>query len=211
VAGGGLSTPQNPITGLLARPDSLIKTPADLNGKTVGVGSLTDMFSLTMRAWMDKHGADPSSLKMVEIPISALGAAIAEGRVDAGAANEPILSGALATGKVRLVSRMVDSIAPRYMFTAWCAMRSWADANRSACERFARVVRESATYINAHPAETVADISKFTSIDPAVIRKMQRTEAATTLDPAEVQPVIDLIAHFKEIPAAFPARELIWS
>jgi NitT/TauT family transport system substrate-binding protein len=211
VAGGGLSTPKNPITGLLARPDSPIKTPADLNGKTVGVGSLTDMFSLTMRAWMDKHGADPSSLKMVEIPISALGAAIAEGRVDAGAANEPILSGALATGKVHLVSRMVDAIAPRYMFTAWCAMRSWADANRSACERFARVVRESATYINAHPAETVADISKFTGIDSAVIRRMQRTEAATTLDPAEVQPVIDLIAHFKEIPAAFPAKELIWS
>jgi ABC-type nitrate/sulfonate/bicarbonate transport system substrate-binding protein len=211
VAGGGLSTPQNPITGLLARPDSPIKTPADLKGKTVGVGSLTDMFSLTMRAWMDKHGVDPTSLKMVEIPISALGAAIAEGRVDAGAANEPILSGALATGKVHLVSRMVDAIAPRYMFTAWCAMRSWADANRSACERFARVVRESATYINAHPAETVADISKFTGINPAVIRKMQRTEAATTLDPAEVQPVIDLIAHFKEIPAAFSAKDLIWS
>jgi NitT/TauT family transport system substrate-binding protein len=211
IAGGGLSTPQNPITGLLARPDSPIKNPADLAGKTVGVGSLTDMFSLTMRAWMDKHGVDLSTLKMVEIPISALGEAIASGRVDAGAANEPILSGALATGKVRLVSRMVDAIAPRFMFTAWCAMRPWADANRSACERFARVVRESAAYVNGHSAETVDDISKFTGIAPAIVRRMQRTEAATTLDPADLQPVIDLLAHFKEIPAAFPAKELIWT
>ncbi len=211
IAAGGLSTPQNPISGLLARPDSPIKTPADLEGKTVGVGSLTDMFSLTMRAWMNKHGADPASLKMVEIPISALGVAIAGGRVDAGAANEPILSGALATGKVHLVSRMVDAIAPRFMFTAWCALRPWAEANRAACERFARVVRDSAVFINAHPADTVDDISKFTSIKPEVIRHMQRTEAGTTLDPAEIQPVIDLIAHFKEIPAAFDARELIWS
>jgi NitT/TauT family transport system substrate-binding protein len=211
IAGGGLSTPQNPISGLLARLDSPIKTPADLVGKTVGVGSLTDMFALTMRAWMDKHGADPSTLKMVEIPISALGEAIASGRVDAGAANEPILSGALATGKVQLVSRMADAIAPRYMFTAWCAMRSWADANRSACERFARVVRQSAAYTNAHSPETVDAISKFTGIEPAVVRKMQRTECATSLDPAEIQPVIDLIAHFKEIPAAFPAKELIWT
>ena len=211
IAAGGLSTPQNPISGLLARPDSPIKTPADLNGRTVGVGALNDMFSLTMKAWMDKHGADPSSLKMVEIPISALGEAIASGRVEAGAANEPILSGALATGKVHLVSRMVDAIAPRFMFTAWCATRTWADANRSACERFARVVRESAAYINAHPAATVDEISNFTGIDPAVIRHMQRTEAATTLDPATIQPVIDLIAHFKDIPAPFPAKELIWS
>ncbi len=58
---------------------------------------------------------DPASLKMIEIPISALGEAIASGRVDAGAANEPILSGALATGKVRLVSRMDDAIAPRFI------------------------------------------------------------------------------------------------
>lgn len=211
LAGGGLSTPQNPIAGLLARPDSTIKSPADLAGKTVGVGSLTDMFSLTMRAWMVKGGVDPASLKMIEIPISALGEAIAAGRVDAGAANEPILSGALATGKVKLVSRMVDAIAPKFMFTAWCAMGPWAEANRPACERFARVVRESSAYVNAHPAETVDDISKFTGIDPAVIRRMQRTEAATTLDVAEIQPVIDLLARFKEIPAPFPAKELIWS
>ncbi len=40
---------------------------------------------------------------------------------------------------------------------------------------------------------------------------MQRTEAATGVDAATVQPVIDLIAHFKEIPARFDAHELIWS
>jgi len=40
---------------------------------------------------------------------------------------------------------------------------------------------------------------------------MKRTEAATSLDAASIQPVIDLIAHFKEIPAAFPAKELIWT
>jgi NitT/TauT family transport system substrate-binding protein len=211
VAGGGMATPSNPLAGLMARPDSPIKTPADLAGKTVGVGSLTDMFSLTMRAWMDRHGVDYTTLKMVEIPISALGEAIASGRVDAGAANEPILSGALATGKVRLVSHMEDAIAPRFLSTAWCAMRSWADANRSACERFARVVREASAYANTHSSETVGEIATFTGIDPAVVRGMKRTEAATSLDPATIQPVIDLIAHFKEIPAAFPAKELIWS
>jgi NitT/TauT family transport system substrate-binding protein len=211
IAGAGLSTPRNAFAGLMARPDSPIKTAADLQGKTVGVGSLTDMFSLTMRSWMARHGADPTTLKMVEIPISALGEAIATGRVDAGAANEPILSGAPATGKVHLVSHMEDAIAPRFLFTAWCAMKPWADANRSACERFAKVVRESAAFANAHPADTVAEISAFTGIVPAVVRKMHRTEAATSLDPALIQPVVDQIASFKEIPTRFDAKELIWT
>lgn len=210
IAGGGMNTPQNPLAGLMARPDSPIKTPQDLQGKTVGVGSLTDMFSLTMRAWMARHGADYTTLKMVEIPISALGEAIANNRVDAGAANEPILSGALATGKVKLVSHMDDAIAPRFLSTAWCAMKPWADANRGVCERFAKVVREAAVFANAHPADTVSEIATFTSIDPAVIRRMRRTEAATSLDAALIQPVVDQIAQFKEIPARFDAKELIW-
>lgn len=211
VAGGGMNTPQNPLAGLMARPDSPIKTPQDLQGKTVGVGSLTDMFSLTMRAWMMRHGADWQSLKMIEIPISALGEAIANGRVDAGAANEPILSGAIATGKVKLVSHMDDAIAPRFLSTAWCAMKSWADANRATCETFAKVVREAAAYANTHSANTVDDIAAFTGIDAAVVRKMHRTEAATSLDAATIQPVVDQIAAFKEIPVKFDAKELIWS
>jgi NitT/TauT family transport system substrate-binding protein len=211
IAGGGMNTPQNPLAGLMARPDSPIKTPQDLQGKTVGVGSLTDMFSLTMRAWMMRHGADWQSLKMVEIPISALGEAIANGRVDAGAANEPILSGAIATGKVKLVSHMDDAIAPRFLSTAWCAMKPWADANRSVCERFAKVVRESAIYANTHASATVDLIATFTGIDPAIVRKMHRTEGATSLDAATIQPVVDQIAAFKEIPVKFDAKELIWT
>ena len=211
VAGGGLNTPQNPLVGLMVKPGSPIKTPADLVGKTVGVGSLNDMFSLTMRAWMDRHGADPATLKMVEIPISALGEAIASGRIDAGAANEPILSGALATGKVQLASHMADAIAPRFLSTAWCATKGWADANRSACERFQKVVHEAALYVNAHPAQTVDDIAGFTGIDAGVVRKMTRTEAAPTVDAASIQPVVDLLAHFKDIPARFDAHELIWT
>jgi NitT/TauT family transport system substrate-binding protein len=211
IAGGGLSTPSNPLAGLLVRTDSTIKTPQDLAGKTVGVGSLTDMFSLTMRGWMDRHGVDPATLKMVEIPISALGEAIAAGRVDAGAANEPILSGALATGKVKLVSHMADAIAPRFLSTAWCAMKPWADGNRSVCERFAKVVHDAALYVNAHPAQTVDLIATFTGIDPAVVRRMTRTEAAPSVNAAEIQPVIDEIAHLKDIPARFDAKELIWS
>ena len=84
-------------------------------------------------------------------------------------------------------------------------------ANRPAVEAFARVVRQSAAYANAHHADTVNDIASFTKLDPASVRKMARTEAGTTLEPALIQPVIDAAAHFKDIPARFDAKDLIWS
>ena len=211
IAPGGLSTATNPIAGLMVKVDSPIKTAAELNGKTIAVGALTDIFTLAMKAWMDKNGGDSSTLKLVEIPISAIAEAIDKGRVEAGSANEPILGAALASGKVRVLAHTFDAIAPRFMFTAWVAMKPYADANRPAMESFARVVRESAAYANKNPENTVDGIAKFTGIDAAIVRRMARTQAATSVDPALIQPVIDLIAHYKEIPARFDARELIWS
>ncbi len=211
VAPGGLSTAANPIAGLMVRADSPIKSAKDLNGKTIAAGALNDIFTLALRAWMEKNGGDPSSIKIVEIPISAIAEAIDANRVVAGSANEPILGAALATGKVKVLAHSFDAIAPRFMFTAWVATRSWADQNRSAVDAFARVVRQSAAYVNAHHAETVNDIAQFTKLDPAAVRKMPRTEAGTSLDVALIQPVIDAAARFKDIPARFDAKELVWS
>ncbi len=211
IAPGGLSTAAHPIAGLMVAANSKIRSAKDLNGATVAVGALNDIFSLAMRAWMDKNGGDSTTLKLVEIPISAIGDAIATGRVVAGSANEPILGAALATGKLRVLAHTFDAIAPRWMFTSWCAMKPWADQNRAACETFRRVVIESAKYANAHSSATVDAIAKFTGLEPNAVQHMARTEAATTLDPALIQPVIDTVAHYKDIPARFDAKQLIWS
>ncbi len=211
VAPGGLSTANHPIAGLMVLADSPIKTAADLNGKSIAVGSLNDIFTLAMKTWMDKNGGDASSLKLVEIPSSAIGEAIETGRVAAGSANEPILSGALASGKLRILARTFDAISPRFMFTAWFTTRTYAQQNRAAVESFARIVRSSASYVNAHHAETAEAISKFSGIEPAVVRRMSRTEAATTIETSLIQPVIDISVHYRDIPARFDAKELIWS
>jgi NitT/TauT family transport system substrate-binding protein len=209
VAPAGLSTASNPIAGLMVRADSPIKNAVDLNGKTVAVGALTDIFTLALRVWVDKNGGDSSSLKLVEIPIGAIGAAIETGRVVAGSANEPILGAALASGKLRVLARTFDAISPQFMFTAWFTTRAYLQQNPLAVAAFRRVVEDAARYTNAHHAETVDDIAQFTKLDPALVRTMARTECGTRLDPSTIQPVIDASAKYKDIPAPFDARDII--
>jgi len=211
VAPGGMSTKDNPIAGLMVKTDSPIKKASDLNGKTIAVGALNDIFTLAMRTWMEKNGGNPSTLKLVEIPISAIGAAIEAGRVDGGSANEPVLSSALESGKLHVIARTFDAISPKFMFTAYVALRAWADANREAVKQFQRVVHESALYSNTHHSATVDDIAKFTGLDPEKVKKMARTQGAVTTEPALIQPVIDAAAYFHDIPAKFPAKDLIWT
>ena len=75
--------------------------------------------------------------------------------------------------------------------------------------RFARAVAESSTYTNAHPAETVDMVSKFTNVAPADIASMTRVTCGTKLDPTQIQPLVDLAVKYKIIPVSFDARNLI--
>ena len=54
-----------------------------------------------------------------------------------------------------------------------------------------------------------AILGKYTHIAPETIAKMQRAQFALTLDPAMLQPVIDVSAQFGVIPKPFPATEII--
>ena len=208
VAPAGLYNSTAPIDGMFVRADSPLKTAADLNGKTFGVYGIGDIYTISARAWMEKNGGDPTSLKFVELPISAMVEAIASGRVDAGAMNEPAVQVALLNPKVRLVAHPFAAVAPRFLYTAWFASTPWATAHRTEVDAFARSIRDGAVYANAHHAETVDMISKFTSVDPATIAKMTRVDQGTVNDPALVQPVIDAMAKSKAISTAFDAKEL---
>lgn len=209
VAPGGLYDSNHPNNGLLVRADSPIRTGADLNGKTIGVSSLNDLYTVSVKAWVDDHGGDSSTLKLVELPIDAVGAALQNGRIDATSVGTPQLEEYLTSGTARLLARGFDAIAPLFMFSAWFTTRTFIAQNTSVVAGFQRAMHEAAVYVNGHHQQTVEILSKFTGVDPGVIAKMQRAPMGTALDPKLVQPVIDRCAKYKVISASFPASDMM--
>jgi NitT/TauT family transport system substrate-binding protein len=209
VAPAGIYNAAVPIDGMFVRADSPYKTAADLNGKTFGVYGIGDIFTISTKAWMGSNGGDPSSIKLVELPISAMVPAIESGRVDAGSMNEPALQVALSSAKLRLISHAYASVGPRFLYTAWFATTSYAAANPVVMSNFQKAMREAALYANGHHDQTVDALAQFTSVDAAIIRKMTRVEQGIGLDPVLVQPVIDTMARYQYIPATFDARTLL--
>jgi NitT/TauT family transport system substrate-binding protein len=205
----GIYVSSAPIAALLVKADSPLTKAADLNGQTVAVGALTDVFSLSTRAWVDRNGGDSSTVKFTEITISAIPPAIAEGRVVAGSVNEPILSAALAEGKVKVLARNFDAIAPRFLYTAWFTTKQYAAANPTVVKNFTTALKQAAEYCNTHHAQTIDLIAKFTSLDPALVRKMTRVEQGTSLEPRLIQPVIDAAVKYKFTNQAFDARDIV--
>jgi len=209
VAPAGVWNTKAPVTGLVVRSDSPIKSAADLNGKTIAASSLNDQYTLCTKAWVDAHGGDSSTLKIIEIPGSALAAAIAQGRADAGTLEAPHLELAIKSGTVRLLGRTFDALGPRWLFSAWFTTQDQLKKYPKVAEAFVRTMHDATVYSNAHHADTVGLIAKAASLDADELSKTTRTTCGETLDAREIQPLIDAAARYKVIAAPFDARDLL--
>lgn len=195
--------------GLLVQTASPLREPKDFAGKTITAAAVNDINALAMQAWLDQGGADPKSVKFVEVPQPAAPAVLEAGRVDGVTITGAAYATALASAKVRAVGNVYAAIGPRFTITAWFSTQTWVERNRGAAERFARVMSAAAAYTNTHPDETLRDLVDATGMDRDVAAKMKRTTFTTILNPAEVQPVIDVAARYKAIDKGFPASEFI--
>jgi NitT/TauT family transport system substrate-binding protein len=208
VAGGSLYDTKFPYSVLAAKADSPLKNAADLNGKTLAVPALNDLTTMATKAWVDAHGGDSATLKLVEYPFAQIPDALAAGRVDAGFIADPILQQAIDAKKVRIFAHAFDAVALQFMVTGWFVTADYAAKNQAVLEKFARAMREAATYVTGHPSDAVSVLSKFSKVDPDVIAKTHRIGYAP-LETKYIQPVIDICAKYKAIPAAFDAKDLI--
>ncbi len=211
VAPQALYTRRNPFGLLQVAPDSPLRTAADLNGKIIGVLGLNNFTDLVVRVWADRNGGDAKTLKFVEIPFALTETAIVAHRVDAGLMLEPLLSASLSTGKTRTLGDVMGSIAPTYMFGAFIARSDWATQHADLVRKFVRIMADSATYTNAHPAQTAAMMAEVTKIPLPVMQNMKRVVSATRLDPNLLQPLIEAAAKYNLLSHSFPAAELFWS
>ncbi len=199
-----------PESLMFVRKDSKLASGKDFAGKTIGVPTLLDMQHISMISWIDATGGDSTAVKFIELPPSALLPALLDGRIDACSFAEPWKSQAIASGNARVFAKAMDAIAPHILVTGWFTTRSYLDAHRDAVIRFEHVMQDAAKYANAHRLEMVTYIADFTKIDAGALAEAEgHVRYPTALDPALLQPLINVSAKYKVIPKSFDASELI--
>jgi NitT/TauT family transport system substrate-binding protein len=196
-------------SGLIVPVASTIKGPRDLAGKTVGVVSLQDIFSLALLDWLTQNGVDPQGVHFLEVPPSAAAAALDQGRLDASIVFQPAMSQDVASGKYRIAGYPLDAFGKRSQVTAYFALPDWIAAHRDMVDRFNRALYDASVYVSKHERETAPLIAAFADVDPQIVENMTRPGRALYLNPAEIQPFIDAAEKFGYIPKGFPAAEFI--
>ena len=89
------------------------KTARDLNGTTMTSAGIGDSAWIASRVFIDANGGDSSTIKYVEVPFSALAAAIESGRVVGGVSVDPYLAQAIKSGKAKSIGDLQAGFGPR--------------------------------------------------------------------------------------------------
>jgi NitT/TauT family transport system substrate-binding protein len=204
------TTAAAPTSEMVVAKDSPIRSAADLNGKFVAVNGLKDITQITGQAWLDKNGADLSSIKFVEMPFGTMQAALAEGRVSAAVLAYPYLG--RAKDYIRILGNSEGALADRFLVMGWISTDTWLQKNPDLAKRVVGVLAASATWANGHPKESAQILGTYMKVSSEQIEAMPRAlyDDHTRLSTSLVQPVIEAAVKYGAVGHTMPAANLIW-
>jgi NitT/TauT family transport system substrate-binding protein len=197
-----------PTSWVIVAKDSPIKTPLDLQGKTLGTSPLKSLGDFATDAWVEKHGGDSTKLNWVEMPYVQCGPALSQGRIDAAFLIEPYATNFRET--TRKLGWPYEAIANRFLGAGYFCTQAWAKANPDLVKRFGDAIAETGNWANHNRDQTALVLEKYAKVDPATLAVITRATYAQRLAAVDVQPTIDFGARFKFLDTGFPAADLIY-
>jgi len=190
--------------------DAPIRGPKDLEGKSVAVSGLQEIAGLSVRNWIDAGGGDSAKVKFIELPFPAMPDAVRAKRIDAASINRAFAPTAGAAGDpLRVIGQAYDSVAPRWVISAWLASNDWVAKHPDDARRFLGVMRDATKWANANKHDAAQVLAKNLKQDLAKIEALPRPDYQTALTPQLVQPGVNLAAKYGLVKASFPAQDII--
>lgn len=156
---------------LLVKKDGPIKTPKDLEGRTIAVNTLNNICGVTINASLEKMGVDISKLKYTEIPFPEMNAALEKGRVQGACVVEPFVSQGKAAG-MRGIDPFYFNTAPNLTVATYFASKEYIAKNKGVVDRFVTAMNKSLDYAQSHPDEVRGVLTEYTKIPPEAAQKI---------------------------------------
>jgi NitT/TauT family transport system substrate-binding protein len=206
-AGCGMYKTEAPTTLMCVPKTSPFRTPKDIEGNTVAVANISSISTIAVKLWLDTNGADLTKIKFFELPQAEMAPALVRGTVSAAFLNETFFTGQ--RDNIKIFAKPYDSIGKSFLISGWFANRDWLSRNPDTARKLVRAIYDSARWANAHQDDTAVILSKYSGMDVARIRGINRTVFATGIDPSMFQAVLDAATKYGLLTAHVNAADLI--
>lgn len=141
--------------GIFVSTNSSIRTPKDLEGKTIGLLSLNGNAEAGIIQRLGRAGVDVKKVKFTVYPFPQMVDGIVSGQIDAGQLAEPFLS--LGRGKVRMLFPIYSVFGKKVPTTYLVANGKWAADNPGLVQRFQQAYGKAIIATDQNP-EIIRDL-----------------------------------------------------
>jgi NitT/TauT family transport system substrate-binding protein len=183
------------FSAIVAAGDSDIRSPQDLEGKTLAVNTLKNVAELTAKASLAKQGVDVSTIKLAEIDFPDMNAALAQGRVDAAFEIEPFVSLGVKEGH-RIVHRPYVGTKPGLQIGCYFTSEQYLNENGDVVDRFREGVAETAQAIAEDPAAFREFLPEASEIPPPAAQKAVLPAWKADNDQASLELTAELMERY---------------
>lgn len=196
--------------GLLVTEGSDIQDAAGLEGKTVAVNSVESLTEVMVRDAVARDGGDPDAVKVVEMKLGDMPAALSVGEIDAIATYEPFTT-ISKQSDARVISHLFDITDDgETLISAYFTSGGYAKECADVTADFAAAMGEALDYAEANPDEVRAITDSYLELDPTVRDAMAVPKFGSELAEDDVQDIIDESLKYGLIKAEVPIDELLW-
>jgi NitT/TauT family transport system substrate-binding protein len=187
--------PSQDFSAILVAGDSDIRSPQDLEGKTMAVNTLKNVAELAAKASLAKRGVDVSKIKLTEVDFPEMNAALSEGRVDAAFQIEPFVSLGLKEGD-RIVDRPYVGTKPGLQIGCYFTSERFLSENGDVVERFREGVADTAAAIAKDPAAFREFLPEASEIPPPAAQKAVLPAWKAENDQASIDLTAELMERY---------------
>lgn len=197
--------------GDMVSPSSGIKTPRQLDGKTVAVPAIGSFREMAFREWLSENGGNPNSVTYVAIPPGSVISSIQSGTVAAGFVQQPFYPIALKDG-LRKIGNDESSVVPfGAAYIGWFGSVKYIKAHHAVVAAFAKAVTKSNAYANKNIAQARAVLPSFAGVTAAQAETTYIAPYPTSFSRSAIEKMAQLSLKFGYIKKPANINELFWS
>ncbi|MEV8631700.1 ABC transporter substrate-binding protein [Streptosporangium sp. NPDC051023] len=180
---------------LMARKDSPLRTPADLRGKTIAVATLKSIGTFTTEVTLKAHGLTAADVKLVEMPLPNMPAALQAGTVAAAWMTEPFITAAKRQGAKKIADVMAGP-TDRFPVSGYGTTAAFAERAPETVAAFQRAITAGQEVAASDRKVITKILPVYTRISPRDAELVTLGAYPTTFDPARLERVAALLREY---------------
>ncbi|MEV0617911.1 ABC transporter substrate-binding protein [Nonomuraea sp. NPDC050404] len=182
---------------IMALPNSPIKTPKDLEGKTINVNVLHNFQELALTQVLKANNVDPTTIKYVQVTFQSIMPSWKDGQIDAAYLGEPMVTSATSTMGARKILDPASGPAAEFPISGYVSTQDWYDKYPKTAAAFQRAIHNAAKLMEKNREVVAKVLPNFTQIDAATAATVTFPYFSSNDNPVRLQRVADWMLEAK--------------